>query len=426
MRDNADDTILDASFKGIPYGARVPLADVGAQGWNVVAGDMPLPLLTLHIGALENNVAAMAKYCADHGVLLAPHGKTTLSPQLFRRQLDAGAWAITAATPGQVQLMRGFGVDRILLANELVDANAVRWIAEEYRRDPKFELLFLVDNPANVRFLDDAFGAAAPGRPVSTLVELGYQGAGGRTGVRTQEEALAVARQVAGSRNLMLAGVETYEGVVTSDASPDDLAAVDRFLAEADSLVRALHAEGLLEGRFVLSAGGSLFFDRVVAAFIPLRESIPGLEVVLRSGCYISQDAGRYHRLSPLDGRRAEGVESGLRNALTLWGAVVSAPEASRVVVGAGKRDASYDTGMPVPERLYRRGTTEAEDLDGAGVVKLMDQHAIVDVDPSLRIAPGDIMTFGVSHPCAAFDRWRFIPLIDDETNVVDGITTYF
>lgn len=151
----ARDVVLDASYKGIPYGVATRLADLGSHGWNVPAGDLPLPVMTLDRAAVENNIAAMAAYCARHGVRLAPHGKTTMSPQLFRRQLDAGAWAITAATPGQAALMRDLGIGRILLANELVDPNALRWLAGVYRRDPAFELLFLVDHPAAVRLADE-------------------------------------------------------------------------------------------------------------------------------------------------------------------------------------------------------------------------------------------------------------------------------
>ena len=154
--------MLDASYKGIPYGVRTRLADLGSHGWNVPAGDLPLPVMTLDRAAVENNIAAMAAYCARHGVRLAPHGKTTMSPQLFRRQLDAGAWAITAATPGQAWQMREAGVGRILLANELVDPNALRWLAGVYRRDPAFELLFLVDHPAAVRLADEVLTAAGP------------------------------------------------------------------------------------------------------------------------------------------------------------------------------------------------------------------------------------------------------------------------
>lgn len=212
MHGDAGDVVLDASFKGIPYGTRTRLADIASRGWNVAAGDLSLPVMTLDRAAVESNIAAMAAYCARHGVRLAPHGKTTMSPQLFRRQLAAGAWAITAATPGQAGLMREAGIQRILLASELVDPNAFRWLAAEYRRDPAFELIFLVDHPAAVRLADEVLTAAGPGRQVPVLIELGLDGPAGRTGVRTAGAAIALAEHVAATATLALAGVETYEG----------------------------------------------------------------------------------------------------------------------------------------------------------------------------------------------------------------------
>jgi D-serine dehydratase len=430
MHRDAGDFVLDDSFKGIPYGTRTRLADIGTYGWNVKAGDLSLPVMTLDREAVEGNIAAMAAYCDRHAVRLAPHGKTTMSPQLFRRQLAAGAWAITAATPGQAVVMRGFGIQRILLANELVDAHAFRWLAAEYRRDPGFEFIFLVDDPAAVRLADDVLTSAAPGRKVPVLVELGPGGPAGRSGVRSAAAAIALAEQVAATPTLALAGVEAYEGVLAHGTSPEEIREVDEFLASTADLARTLSERGLVDrDELLLSAGGSVFFDRVIAAFGPLRAKIQGLQIVLRCGCYVSHDAGRYHRESPLDGRRPGGEEIRLRDALTLWGSVVSAPEPGRVIVGIGKRDAPYDVELPIPRRLYRAtaGPGGAPvDLATARVARLMDQHALVDIDPGVPVGPGDVMSFGVSHPCAAFDRWRLLPLIDADGTVVDGVVTSF
>lgn len=427
MNPDASDLVLDASFKGIPYGTRTRLADIGSHGWNVISGDLSLPVMTLDQDAVEGNIGAMAAYCDRHAVRLAPHGKTTMSPQLFRRQLAAGAWAITAATLGQAAVMRGFGIQRILLANQLVDPNAFRWLAEEYQRDPDFEFIFLVDHPDAVRVADAVLTSARPGRKVPVMVELGPSGPAGRTGVRSEAAAITLAEQVAATTTLALAGVEAYEGVVAHDASAQEIRDVDEFLARAADLAHTLSERGLVDrDEILVSAGGSIFFDRVIAAFGPLRANIQGLQIVLRCGCYVSHDAGRYHRLSPLDGRQAPGEELLLREALTLWGSVVSAPEPGRVIVGVGKRDAPYDVELPTPRRLYRAPDSAPVDLATARVARLMDQHALVDMDPEQPVAPGDIMSFGVSHPCTAFDRWRFLPLIDAHGTVVDGVLTSF
>src|SRR5262249_55824953 len=119
----------------------------------------------------------MAAYCAAAGVRLAPHGKTTMAPQLFARQLAAGAWAVTAATVGELHVCREFGIPRVLLANELTDPAGATWLAGELAARPGFECYVYADSLAGVRLLDEAVRQASPGRPLSVLVELGYPGA---------------------------------------------------------------------------------------------------------------------------------------------------------------------------------------------------------------------------------------------------------
>ncbi len=101
------------------------------------------PIAALSASAIDNNIGVLASWCEDNGLLLAPHGKTTMAPALFARQLAAGAWAMTAATPWQVRVYRAHGVRRVLLANELVDIEFIRWLTAERAADPDFEFCLL-------------------------------------------------------------------------------------------------------------------------------------------------------------------------------------------------------------------------------------------------------------------------------------------
>ena len=57
--------------------------------------------------ALAHNHAWMRDFTARHRAsLLAPHGKTTMAPQIFAQQLAAGAWGITVATVQQLARLR--------------------------------------------------------------------------------------------------------------------------------------------------------------------------------------------------------------------------------------------------------------------------------------------------------------------------------
>ncbi|MBJ8344320.1 alanine racemase [Antrihabitans sp. YC2-6] len=416
---------IDATYKGVPLGATVRLDEVGNQSWNVARGDLALPVTTLRRNAIDHNLDTMAQYCVRHGALFAPHGKTTMSPQLFERQLAAGAWAMTAATPSQVAIMRKYGVTRIIMANELSDAHSVRWIAGELTANPDFDFYCLVDDPETVSYIDDIIAATGADLSLNVLLEMGIDG--GRGGIRTEKDAIAVADAVSAARHLTLRGVETYEGLVTSGGSATDLAAIDVLFDRVRRLVDLLEERDLFgAGDVIVTAGGSSYFDRVVAKLAAWPNAKQPVRLVLRSGCYLSHDLGKYHSLSPLDGRRAEHETLHLENALEAWGSVLSCPEPDLVIVGSGKRDVPYDAGLPTALRVHHRDGSVTELGSTTEVFKVMDQHAFLRVNVESAIRPGDIVVFGLSHPCTAFDKSRFIPVIDDDYTVVDAIRTFF
>lgn len=418
------DTLLDDSYKGIPPAQSLTLGAVGDQGWNVTRGDLALPVLTLDAAAVEHNIATMQRYCDRHGVRLAPHGKTTMSPQLFAAQLEGGAWAMTAATPTQVAIMRRHGVDRVILANELVDRPALRWLAGELARDPGFDFFCLVDDPGTVGRMDAALAECGPARALQVLVEVG--GHGGRAGVRSSDAACEVAEAVHRARHLELAGVEAFEGTYASEADEEGLARIDDLLGSVRESVIAIAARGLFErDEVIVTAGGSMYFDRAIAALREWPEVAAPVSLVLRSGCYVSHDSGAYERLSALAARREPGESLRLHNALTLWASVLSRPEPDVVIVGAGLRDAPVDRDLPVPRSCFRDGVA-IDGLAGAETYRVMDQHLFIRVEESADVRTGDVVALDLSHPCTAFDKFRFIPLVDERFDVRDGILTFF
>ena len=103
--------------------------------------ELPTPLLTLSRSALDTNLRVMADWCAERGLDLAPHGKTTMAPQLWAEQVDAGAWAITVANPFQLGVALEFGVSRVMVANSVISPLALRWIADELAADRTLRVL---------------------------------------------------------------------------------------------------------------------------------------------------------------------------------------------------------------------------------------------------------------------------------------------
>lgn len=402
------DQPLDWRYKGLP-----------AEWWGAtpaqICGDSPElfsagvlgPVCVLRASALTHNLVTMARWCRRRGVELAPHAKTHLAPQLLARQFDAGAVAVTAATVSQVRILRAFGVRDVLLANEVVDRAGLVWLAREMAADPEFRMVCWVDSLRGVELMSAALADA--GRPLDVCVEVGM--AGGRTGCRTTADVDAVARAVTASPRLRLVGVAGYEAACGQDVNAEALAVVTGYLTDVRTAVERL-ATTFETDDVLVTAGGSTYFDLVTDVLTGGWPAGLTVRTVLRSGCYLTHDDGLYARTSPLQRAGAGGLTA----AMSVWAQVISRPEEELALVGMGRRDVSFDQGLPVPRLLHDSELT-----------RLNDQHAYLRLgagDTGVRV--GDWLEFGVSHPCTTFDKWPMIPVLDDGNRVVDLIRTYF
>jgi D-serine deaminase-like pyridoxal phosphate-dependent protein len=363
-------------------------------------GGFTWPLMVVRDDLARSNIATMAAYCARHGLDFAPHAKTSMAPKLIAAQLDAGAWGMTVATANQALVLRRLGVPRVFIANQVLDPTALGWLAREDG------VYFQVDSVAGVQAASAAAGSDGVQR---IFVELGH--VGGRTGVRDLRDLEIVARAAAAADGIELVGVTAYEGQLHDEAG------VDAFLDLVADGTKALAAAGLLPDEPLVSAGGSAWFDRVVAKLRPAELG----RVILRSGASVTHDDGYYREKTPFQRVPGEGP---LAAALEIWAQVISTPEPGLAIVGMGKRDAPFDEGLPVVFDRRRDGVTAP--ISGLTVTKLMDQHTYVEVAADVEVAPGDLLRFGISHPCTAFDKWRDIPMVDEERRVVDVLHTYF
>lgn len=407
---------IDHRFKGLPPDAEGrTLRELAAEKRSLFDGGFTTPVLTLLAPALEKNLAELESYTARHGLSFAPHGKTTMAPQLFARQLAHGAWGITAAVPSQVRVYRAFGVRRIFLANEVVDPAALRWLSAELAADPDFRFLAYVDSVRGVELMD-----AHLDTPVEVVVELGAPG--GRTGVRDTATAIEVADAVAASRHVRLAGVAGYEGALPVKTE----AAVREWLERLVALARAFDTAGRLDRarEIVVSAGGSAFFDLVAEVLGPVDDFSRPVLKLLRSGAYVTHDDGHYRDVTPFRERAAD--EGSLWPALRLWAQVVSRPEPGLALLNAGKRDAPYDMDLPEPKVVRNPATGVEYSAEGLAVTALADQHAFVSVAEGARAEVGDWVGLGVSHPCTTFDKWQLVPVVSAEGTVTDLVRTFF
>ena len=416
--------MLNDSFKGIPGDVEpFPLREIGKRRWNVLREDLPLPLMVLKQSAVRQNSEIMQRYLQQHDLFLAPHGKTHMAPQLFDLQIAAGAWAITAATVSQIQVYRRFGVQRILMANQLFGRQNIRYIVEETNVHPEFEFYCLVDSPEGVRYLAKMLREFQIARPIRVLLEAGFQG--GRTGFRGVESAREVIGELRACPDVLaIAGVEGFEGIISLDQREGGDSRVDGLLHFIQSILGELTVEDFSRvHEVILSAGGSAYFDRVAQIFQKVEFGLPK-RIVIRSGCYLTHDSEMYEAFQ--ERRVIRGWDNGkFRPALEIWSYVQSLPEPGLAILTMGKRDCAYDYLLPRPEKTYRRGAGERA-LPACQITALNDQHAYMNYPRGTDLRVGDMIASGISHPCTAFDKWKFIPVVDDHYDVVDGIVTFF
>jgi len=400
-----------------------PLHGRGDSGWSIFDDDVPYPIAVMKDSALTHNGTTMREFCERNGVDIAPHGKTTMSPELFQRQIGDGAWAITAATTWQAKVMWEAGVSRVLIANQVVAAGEIEWLANA--RAQGFDVICYVDSIAGVAVFDEVLGRLEPDQRFPVLVEMGV--VGGRTGVRTIQDGLEVAEAVFASPHLALTGTSGFEGILGAQGERSAQEVVDEFLDQIVELTREIERRGWFEPSpdLIVTAGGSAFFDRVVARFGLLDLDRP-VRLVIRSGCYLSHDDGSLHRASPMGATGRTGYPEHLIPAIEVWGIVLSRPEPTRAIVGVGKRDASSDGLLPIAKGVRRRATSLDETVHQYRTVAINDQHAYLDLEPDDPLAVGDLVAFGISHPCTTFDKWRAIPIVDDDYRVISLARTLF
>ena len=387
--------------------------------YRLVDEDISLPVAIIKQSALTNNLNWMQSFADHHQVKLSPHGKTSMTPDFFRQQLENGAWGITVATPAQAEVAAMAGAKRIIMANQLVGKTNMA-IVEQLIREFDVDFYCCVDSPVNVQQLSQHF--ANTEQTLKVLIEFGVPG--GRCGCRSPQEVLELAQTIQDAPALSLAGIEVYEGVIHGDNAEQD---IRTFLKQALSSVESLASDGLITGQPIITGAGSAWYDVVAECLANLTDYL----AIIRPGCYAIHDTGIYLDAQSKVLQRAQvnqgyACELGgdLESALEVWAYVISRPEPTKLVIGLGKRDVAFDAGLPIAERGYRNG--EAISVKGLTATAVMDQHTFVETDGSSEIEVGDMIAFSTSHPCLTFDKWRYIAISDDDYQVTNWVETCF
>jgi len=331
---NYQSATIDPFGKGLGMvpGTSIQLADAARLEWNLLDEDVSLPAAVLYAERIEHNLKWMQAFVAQYGVKLAPHGKTTMAPQLFRRQLETGAWGITLATAHQVRAAYRGGVQRVLLANQLVGKRNMGMIAE-LLTDPNFEFFCLVDSADGVDQLGAFFSDVK--KQLNVLIELGVPG--GRTGVRDDAQREAVLAAIARwPGTIHLAGVELYEGVLQDESK------VREFLQGAVTITRSLVAQGKITRKPAILSGAGSAWVAAMSGLVDFTASSTGRSMprfcrsISAKGC----EAGSRSAGVGIGRGAAATTGAGAREAATLMGGLVRSRHARWLRRSAPRRHA--------------------------------------------------------------------------------------
>ena len=400
-------TVIEDKFKGFPidsYGKT--LEQFLATKPNLFTANFQFPIMVLKESAVKNNIAQMMSFCNSVDAQLAPHVKTTMSPQLAQMQVAAGATALTVANFWQGRIFLKHGFKNLIIANEVLDPTAIAEIAK-INKQKQAEIIFYVDSILALEIIQKHTPLEGE---QNLFIEIGTEN--GRGGVRELSLVEQLAQRIKADKRLNLIGVTGFEGAVP------DAARGRRGEKKISKFCQKIVAAAELaypyksDQPFVISAGGSAYFDIVARE---LNKFEKPRRLLLRSGGYITHDHKYYEEIYPF-----ASTDRSFQPAIELWAQVISKPEKSFGVLNLGKRDIGNDLHNPIPIKSYDGQVKSFS----AVIEKLNDQHGYLRGKQEFSLA--QLIGLGISHPCTTFDKWGLIPLVNDDYDVIDCLQTFF
>ena len=400
-------TVIEDKFKGFPidsYGKT--LEQFLATNPNLFTANFQFPIMVLKESAVKNNIAQMMSFCNSVDAQLAPHVKTTMSPQLAQMQVAAGARALTVANFWQGRIFLKHGFKNLIIANEVLDPTAIAEIAK-INKQKQAEIIFYVDSILALEIIQKH----TPSEGEQNLfIEIGAEN--GRGGVRELSLVEQLAQRIKADQRLNLIGVTGFEGAVP------DAARGRRGEKKISKFCQKIVAAAELaypyksDQPFVISAGGSAYFDIVARE---LNKFEKPRRLLLRSGGYITHDHKYYEEIYPF-----ALSDRSFQPAIEVWAQVISKPEKDFGVLNLGKRDIGNDLHNPIPIKSYDGQVKSFS----AVIEKLNDQHGYLRGKQEFSLA--QLIGLGISHPCTTFDKWGLIPLVNDDYDLIDCLQTFF
>ena len=337
------------------------------------------PALVVDHKILLGNITKMAEFCKKHYIGVRPHFKTHKCVEIAKLQLKAGAVGITVQTIDEAEALVKGGIKKVLLANELVDANKIRRFLKLVKKGN--ELIIAVENEKNLKLLDALAGKA--GKTINALVEVdvGMNRCGTKPGAKTLEFVLKVLR----CRNIVFKGLQGYEGHTVLIPGRKERAAASGASLKALVDTKVL----LLENRIdceIVTAGGTGTYD-----LTGLNPNITDIQ----PGSYVYMDA-KY------------GTVSGdFRKTLYVLATILCRRDNGDYIGDAGHKALTSEFGMP--KLLEPKGE----------ILKLNEEHCRLKIEnrkhkkiKQVKITP--------SHCCTTVNLYDNIYVVD--ANKVIGV----
>ncbi|MEM6679083.1 MAG: DSD1 family PLP-dependent enzyme [Pseudomonadota bacterium] len=324
------------------------------------AGDPPsavdTPALLVELGALERNIARMAREAAAAGVRLRPHAKTHKCAAIARLQVAAGAVGVSVQKVGEAEALVAGGIEDVLVTNQVVAPSKLARLAALAGRA---RVGLCVDAVAPAEAASQA--AVKAGAKLGVLVEIDV--GQGRCGTAPGDEAAALATHIAGLPGLRFDGLQAYHGSAQHFRTPAERqSAIEQAAQATRTTVAAIDAQGL-PCPIIGGAGTGTY---------PI-EAASGLWTEIQPGSYVFMDADY----------AANDTEAPYEHALFVLAGIMSR-RPGHGVVDAGLKALSGESGLPL-----------LAGVPGGRLTGLSDEHATLALpDPgpllgdAVRIIP--------------------------------------
>jgi len=429
-----DEVELNSSIKGIPFVKNIKLKNIKKAKLNIIKENVQFPILTLDKNKLENNINILKSFAKRNSLNLAPHCKTFMSPQIINEYFR-NDWGVTISNNQQLSSIVKLNLKNIIYGNLIINReNLIQYlkICKKYKNISN--IYYCIDSSYGLKLLMNLIETTNYKNDIKILIELGFKN--GRCGIRDFDSFKKILkiynRKIS---NITISGLFFYEGAIASN----DKRVISNKIENIIKLTKLCHEELIRENLYknknnIITAGGSVYFD-LVTKYYHKYSFTNNPKLIIRPGSFIAYGHGYYEKkIDDIKKRKIikkyiSSKENIFLPSLLIWSHVISINDDGKAIINFGKRDVSFDLGNPIPISIYRKNNFFKKiknDKNLINVYKLNDQHAFLKYHKSLNLKIGDLISFGVSHPCITFDKWKYFYMINSKTEIINIYKTFF